>query len=185
MNAHVKPTRIATVLFALVLASVAGCGHDIGDECRTSADCDPNGTRACDLSQPGGYCTIAGCDENSCPEDSACLLSFPEQYLSTPKCDAACEDVCPVLNQDGEPKKDAEGHIVVQSNCTADELCLNSGQCARRSFLQRACVKTCSGNDDCRGGYQCRDAQAPGSMLLSRDPNAKARFCAPAPAPAE
>jgi hypothetical protein len=166
MNAHVKPTRIATLLFALVLASVAGCGHDIGDECRTSADCDPNGTRACDLSQPGGYCTVAGCDESSCPEDSACLRTFPQQYISTETCDPNA----------------------VKTVCTTDEVCLNfgdpdpnMGQCVRRSFEQRTCVKTCSGNDDCRGGYVCRATNAPGSMLLSRDPRAMAKFCAPTP----
>ena len=47
-------TRTWFALLWLALCAV-GCGHDIGDECQTSIDCDPNGTRSCDLSQPGGY----------------------------------------------------------------------------------------------------------------------------------
>jgi hypothetical protein len=167
---------LAVALLACALAS-AGCGHDIGDECRTSADCDPNGTRACDLSQPGGYCTIVGCDEQSCPEDSACIRYFPEKYLaSMPMCSPTCEDVCKV-----EKIVNGEAVLVLDDVCTADEVCLNSGRCARRSFEQRSCAKTCGGNDDCRGGYECRQAGTLGSMLLSVDPNAKTGFCAPAP----
>jgi hypothetical protein len=44
----------------------------------------------------------------------------------------------------------------------------------------RNCAKTCSSNDDCRGGYECRGAGTPGSMLLSATPGATAAFCAPA-----
>jgi hypothetical protein len=166
----VNPTRIVIASVALALAAaVAGCGHDIGDECRTSADCDPNGSRACDLSQPGGYCTISGCDESSCPDGSRCIRYFPEQYL-TNECDPACEDLCD-SNDDG----------MVDNTCAADELCLNSGVCARRSFEQRACAKACGSPDDCRGGYECRQAGTRGSMLLSTDPKATTGFCAPMP----
>lgn len=172
MKTRVKRTPIATFLCALVLAAAAaGCGREIGDECRTSADCDPNGQRACDLSQPGGYCTIVGCDGDSCPEDSACIRYFPAQYLMTvdaaTRCDPKCEDICPGVN-------------VCKA---ADELCLDTGQCVRRSFEQRSCAKTCSGNDDCRGGYECRSSAQPGSMLLSEDPTSHptTRFCAPKP----
>src|ERR1041384_3478092 len=60
------------VLLALA-SGVAGCGHKIGDACTNSADCDPSGgNRTCDISQPGGYCIIEGCDARSCPDDSVC-----------------------------------------------------------------------------------------------------------------
>ena len=36
--------------------------------CKSSVDCDPNGTRSCDLSQPDGYCTIAGLRRDAVPE---------------------------------------------------------------------------------------------------------------------
>jgi hypothetical protein len=176
MKTRVKRTPIAILLCALALASAAGCGREIGDECRTSADCDPSGTRACDLSQPGGYCTIVGCDGDSCPEDSACLRYFPAQYLAEPepgepRCDPACEDIC-----DGP-----DANV-----CTADELCLNSHQCVRRSYEQRSCAKTCSSSEDCRGGYECRRSGTTGSsMLLSENPTASPTtgFCAPKPTP--
>lgn len=172
MKTPVNLVRIVMASLALALVgAVGGCGHDIGDDCRTSADCDPNNTRSCDLSQPGGYCTVVGCDESSCPEDSRCIRYFPEQYLSTmPECDPACEDVC----------TDEITNLLVDA-CAADELCLNSKKCARRSFETRACAKACGGNDDCRGGYECRKAGTLGSMLLSTDPNGTTGFCAPKP----
>jgi hypothetical protein len=153
-------------LFAALFASA--CGHDIGDDCRSSADCDPNGGRSCDLSQPGGYCTIVGCSAKSCPEDSACIRYFPEQYLGDVSCDPACED----LDCDGGQR---------QNLCLADELCLDSGKCAKRTFEQRQCAKVCEGNDDCRGGYECRMAGTGGSMLLSTNLAAQVRFCSPIP----
>ena len=67
----------AVLLFAVVAAvGASGCARKIGDECTTAADCNPNGTWSCDQSQPGGYCTIQGCDETSCPDEAACLRYF-------------------------------------------------------------------------------------------------------------
>ena len=65
--------------------------REIGDECTTAADCNPNGSRSCDATQPGGYCTIQGCDETSCPEEAACMRYFPAQYLTKP-CDPEAAD---------------------------------------------------------------------------------------------
>jgi hypothetical protein len=73
---------------ALALAS---CGKKIGDACQTTTDCDPNGARICDLAQPGGYCTILGCDDTTCPSEAACIRYFPVQFLTTP-CNPYCED---------------------------------------------------------------------------------------------
>ena len=104
-----KPVRIrARAGSSLAVAlSGAACKRQIGDDCKTAADCDPNGTRACDLSQPGGYCTIQGCDETTCPErgDLHPLLpdEVPDQGLqprlrgSGPVVDAGCQDA----GQDG------------------------------------------------------------------------------------
>jgi hypothetical protein len=160
-------TLAGLALFAALF--VTACGHDIGDDCKSSADCDPNGTRACDLSQPGGYCTIVGCGAKTCPEDSACIRYFPQQYLAnvTAQCVPTCEDLdCPEGRED---------------RCLADELCLDSGWCAKRTFEQRQCAKTCGGNDDCRGGYECRKTGTGGSMLLSMNPAAQTGFCSPVP----
>jgi hypothetical protein len=177
----VKTIRRATLAGLALFAAlfVPACGREIGDECRSSADCDPNGTRSCDLSQPGGYCTVVGCGPRSCPEDSACIRYFPEQFLaSMPECRPACEDVlgCPAGEATCEACPQGRENV-----CLADELCLDSKRCAKRTFEQRQCAKVCEGNDDCRGGYECRMAGTGGSMLLSTNPAAQVRFCSPIP----
>jgi hypothetical protein len=145
--------------FALVLAAAAagGCAKQIGDECTTAADCNPNGSRACDQTQPGGYCTIQGCDETSCPSEAVCMRFFPAQYLTEP-CDPTA----------------------MPSECAADELCLASGVCAPLSTELRYCVKSCVTNGDCRDGYECRLAGTRGSMALFSDPIRVVHYCAPA-----
>ena len=199
MKLPVNRTSFALAALALVVSFVASaCGHEIGDQCKTSVDCDPSGTRSCDLSQPDGYCTIAGCDETSCPSSSACIRAFPVALLpanamlstkcggpsDTPgvceaaglfcaaaghcaQCDPALEDVPP-----------GDGGIT-RDDCKADELCLDVGLCAKQSYEQRECAKTCSKNSDCRNGYECRPTGEGGSMLLTTDPLAKTAFCAP------
>jgi hypothetical protein len=197
MKLPVNRTSFALAALALVASFVASaCGHEIGDQCKTSVDCDPSGTRSCDLSQPDGYCTIAGCDETSCPSSSACIRTFPVALLSTnamvstkcvpgvtpgvceslglfcaaaghcAQCDPAREDV----TTDAGPALD---------DCTADEICLDVGLCAKQSYEQRECAKTCSKNSDCRNGYECRKTGDMGSMLLTTDPLATTSFCAP------
>jgi hypothetical protein len=74
-------------LAALVLALAAlvvspmGCARRIGDGCAVDTDCSINNDRRCDTSQPGGYCTIAECDRNSCPDDALCV----EFYADAPR----------------------------------------------------------------------------------------------------
>jgi hypothetical protein len=193
--------RILPIAGLLGLTSLAACGRSIGDSCTTNTDCSPNGDRLCDISQPGGYCTIDGCDTTSCPSEAVCVRFFPEQFLSRP-CSPACEDqgeaccqktagdttsctpaiagttcdctappgagVCPAGCPNGQT-----------NDCTADEVCLDVGVCAPRSTERRLCVKSCSDNGDCRGGYECRLAGTQGSMALVQDPNATVKFCAP------
>src|SRR5450432_4236944 len=113
MKQPVKRTRCVVVLLAVLLpVVVAGaCSHEIGDECKTSVDCDPNGTRSCDLSQPNGYCTIAGCDQSSCPSSSACIRTFPTEFLMTSTDDPAddCDPAC--------------GGTDCPHHCLSDEVC--------------------------------------------------------------
>jgi hypothetical protein len=79
------------VLALTAAVGLSSCGKKIGDDCQTAADCDPNGGRICDTSQPGGYCTIHGCDETTCPSEAACIRFFPVQFLTKP-CNPYCED---------------------------------------------------------------------------------------------
>ncbi len=146
-------------LFPLFLAAVpvlAACGRKIGDECKTNFDCNQSdSTRICDIAQTSGYCTIEGCDERSCPDDSVCVRFFPRKFLNRP---------CNPMGSE---------------QCQADELCLDSGVCAPRALERRYCVQSCGGNDDCRGGYECRLAGTLGSMSLSKPSASSVHFCAP------
>ena len=83
------------------------------------------------------------------------------------QCDAALEDVPP-----------GDGGIT-RDDCKADEICLDVGLCAKQSYEQRECAKVCSGNGDCRGGYECRKTGEMGSMALAANPLATTSFCAP------
>jgi hypothetical protein len=122
------------VLVGLLLA---GCGKEIGDACIVSSDCDPNGQRQCDMSQKEGYCTIMGCDYDTCPSEGECIRFFTGQFDNKP-CDPTTEDI----------SEDA---------CSLDELCNLEGHCVPRSSEVRYCMRKCSSNGDCRDGYECRD----------------------------
>jgi len=149
-----RPSIVVQVALLLAVAAT-GCRREIGDECVTAVDCNPNGSRSCDGTQPGGYCTIQGCDQSSCPEEAACMRYFPAQFLTKP-----CDPNLP-------------------TDCAADEICLDGGLCAPLSTELRYCVKTCSSVDDCREGYECRLAGTRGSMALTPNPTAVVHFCAP------
>ncbi len=156
--------RPAWIAVLVACAWAAGCGKEIGDECAISSDCDPNGTRICDYpASPQGYCTIQGCDYNTCPEEAVCVRFFTGHFENKP-----CTD---------------------SSECGSfDELCSLEGHCVARSSEVRYCMRRCEGDDDCRDNYQCRDIDdmkanggepvlAPGLSLGSNPP----RFCAVAP----
>ena len=161
--ANTPPVLRYSFLSALALV-ISACGHDIGDSCSTNVDCEQNGTRDCDLSQPGGYCTIDGCDEYSCPSGSVCIRIFSDES-ATQSC-----------------LKDAD--------CDSNSLCLPEGLCVPRVSERRFCEKKCGSNDDCRGGYVCREAgvqnRTPTSptygtiaLVPSPDGNTVIKFCAP------
>ena len=67
---HLRLLRAALFAFAV---SAVGCAPAIGDSCQNSTDCSANGDRICDTAQPGGYCTIIGCDPDSCPGTHVCV----------------------------------------------------------------------------------------------------------------
>ncbi|MGE0396570.1 MAG: hypothetical protein AB7T06_07640 [Kofleriaceae bacterium] len=160
--------RSSFVVIALAL-SLGACGKEIGDECISDIDCDPNGQRFCDASQrPGGYCTIRGCDFNTCPEDSACIRFFTGGFDNRP-CDHLTEDQS-------------------TDDCNLDELCSLNDLCVPRSSESRFCMATCGGDEDCRDGYECRDLdlmrQNGGEPVLETGPikdNDGTKFCAVKP----
>jgi hypothetical protein len=188
-------------MLAILLAmavSAASCGRKIGDSCQTAADCDPSGARICDISQPGGYCTILGCDETTCPSEATCVRYFPVQFLSKP-CNPFCEDqhcspgtgadsasgdaaACPMLCPAGSPQGSPVDPCPngPTNDCTADEICLDEGLCAPRSTEMRFCAFVCASDADCRGGYICRPTGTAGSLALSATPCTQTAFCSPA-----
>jgi len=154
-------------VFVLALVAV-GCGKEIGDECIVSTDCSPNGDRQCDVSSTGGYCTIQGCDFDTCPEEAACIRFFTGNF-SNVGCDPVTED---------------QG---VDNACSLDELCSLVGKCVPENSEVRFCMRRCSADDDCRDGYECRNLTrmkahggepvlAPGQTIDDRAP----KFCASA-----
>jgi hypothetical protein len=156
-------------MFVLVAMLAAGCGKQIGDACIVSSDCDPNGQRLCDTSQKEGYCTIMGCDFDTCPTEAACIRFFTGQF-NNKTCDPTTEDT-------------------TTNDCSLDELCNLEGHCVARSSEVRYCMLKCSSSSDCRDGYECRTLDlmkahggepvlAPGVPIDSHSP----KFCAMKPA---
>jgi hypothetical protein len=133
-----SPLRATAAL--LLLIATAACGDEIGDECQLSQDCSTQGDRFCDINSPGGYCTISGCDWDTCPEESVCV-----RFFGVTDSNRACR-----------PREEDVGD---RNDCTADELCTLSGTCVSRTAEQRFCMRKCGNNDDCRGNYECRDEQ--------------------------
>jgi hypothetical protein len=123
----------------LGVALLAGCGNEIGDECIVSSDCSPRGDRQCDISSIGGYCTIQGCDFDTCPEEATCVRFFTGSFSNLP-CDPLTEDIS-------------------TDDCSLDELCALAGHCVPRNSEVRYCMRKCDSNKDCRDGYECRDLE--------------------------
>jgi hypothetical protein len=158
-----------SVAIAALLAAGAGCGKQIGDPCVVSSDCSLNGDRVCDSSSKEGYCTVVGCDYNTCPVEATCVRFFSGGYTNKP-CDQTTEGT-------------------TTHACLIDELCSLDGQCVPRAAESRYCMRTCQVDTDCRDGYECRTLElmkshggepvlAPGLVVDATAP----KFCALAPA---
>jgi hypothetical protein len=169
-------TRLVVLSGLVAVLAVSGaCGKEIGDACVIAPDCSPDGDRICDPSSVDGYCTIQGCDVDTCPGESVCVRFFTGSF-SNKECDYA--------GGGGE--------------CSLDELCALSGRCVARSAEVRFCMRTCGSNGDCRGDsnddgrndYECRNIDlmkahggepvlGSGVVVDDRSP----KFCAAAPPP--
>ena len=67
-------SQVRTLALVGATAALAlGCTPKIGDSCTVSTNCSATGDRLCDITQPGGYCTIFNCEPGTCPEDSVCI----------------------------------------------------------------------------------------------------------------
>lgn len=87
------PHSLLLLCTAIAALALGACAPEIGDECKTSLDCSSQGSRLCDRTQPHGYCTLRGCEQGTCPEESVCVKFRPQQErLSTTWCMAKCDD---------------------------------------------------------------------------------------------
>ena len=73
-------------LLCALVAVAAGCKPKIGDDCRLSTDCSAAGDRLCDITAPGGYCTVYNCEPDTCPEDESLCVEFGAQRSPIAKC---------------------------------------------------------------------------------------------------
>jgi hypothetical protein len=169
------------LVLLLALASLAfGCGYQVGASCIVDTDCSADGTRVCDQTEPDGYCTILGCDYNTCPDSSECVRFYTGSFANEP-CDYKTEDAGSASS----------------NTCSYDELCSIANQCVPRSAEVRYCMATCHSKGDCRDGYECRffdsqNSQSPfqlgsmqedgGEVVLApglKDDSTTTGFCAP------
>jgi hypothetical protein len=72
-SAFWRPVMLPRGIAALVVTLLAACSPAIGDSCSTALDCSASGTRLCDMTQRNGYCTLDGCEENTCPSEAVCV----------------------------------------------------------------------------------------------------------------
>jgi len=93
-------TGCRLVLVLGLVAGGMGCKPKVGEDCAISTDCSISGDRLCDVTQPGGYCTVFNCEPNQCPEEAACV-AFNEGTCSAASvsarfrrtfCMRTCED---------------------------------------------------------------------------------------------
>jgi len=77
----ISPSSIA--LLALLVLSA--CQPEIGDSCSNASDCSVQEQRTCDTTYPGGYCTVLGCEADSCPEEASCV-AFQSVVSVAPEC---------------------------------------------------------------------------------------------------
>ena len=111
--------RLATAIGLGI--GMTACAPQIGDSCKTPLDCDAGGRRACDVTQPGGYCLVANCERGSCPEEAVCVRFRPEPArLASTVCMATCSD-------DGYCRADEDYRCVSADSLNA-RACLTGGE---------------------------------------------------------
>jgi len=160
-----EPMRASIALCALVFAG--GCSKAIGDACGNNVDCSIAGDRFCDIAPPGGYCTVEGCDVDTCPGDSVCVRFY------TPIQTEACtyDPLSPV------------GSCAPDRRCVCDAFvdgACPTAHCAPENSERRWCMARCGKSADCRDGYECRQTGTLGAEpvpSLDKPQGENAKFC--------
>jgi hypothetical protein len=97
------------------LGWLCACQPEIGDECSNASDCSVQEQRTCDTTYPGGYCTVLGCDADTCPEEASCV-AFQSVLSVAPECASA--QIRPRLQR-----------TVCMKTCARDSDCRSGYQC--------------------------------------------------------
>jgi hypothetical protein len=105
------------LLSALLTALAAGCKPEIGDDCQLSTDCSAAGDRLCDITAPGGYCTVYNCEPGACPDDESLCVQFGARRSPI----AACDD-----KQSPSPY----ARTFCMATCDGDDDCRAGYRCA-------------------------------------------------------
>jgi len=117
MRLPVQGVWLLAVPFAALAAALTGCTPAVGDSCALSTDCATDGTRICDTSEPGGYCTVLNCTGNSlgsvCPDNALCVLFNP----NIPGCPYSAHAPAPTGTAQ------CRGRCARNSDCRADYVC--------------------------------------------------------------
>jgi hypothetical protein len=175
------------------LAGLAGCASSIGDACTTNVQCSPLGDRFCDIGSPNGYCTVAGCDYQTCPDNANCVRFFTLERTPDKDCTnstSVCQpgelcvcDTLPCVTPKATPSNPNPTKLTGLSYCASEK--------TERSW----CMASCNQDSDCRQseGYACYTTGTNGAEAVPyRDENNNyyvylnpppLNFCAPSPPP--
>jgi hypothetical protein len=74
------------LLFCALLALGGACKPKIGDDCRISTDCSAAADRLCDITAPGGYCTMFNCEPGTCPDGESLCVEFGANRAAAAQC---------------------------------------------------------------------------------------------------
>jgi hypothetical protein len=104
------------LLAALALALATGCKPKIGDDCKISTDCSAAGDRLCDITAPGGYCTVYNCEPGTCPVDESLCVEFGA-------------DRSPVQQCEDQQSPSPYGRAFCMATCSNDSDCRSGYEC--------------------------------------------------------
>jgi hypothetical protein len=114
-----------------------GCTPDIGDSCKTVADCSLTGDRICDVTSPGGYCTQFNCIPGKCPDEAVCVGFFTKlsNACSEPLTDQRFErSFCMKKCSSGSDCRESEGYACLQPQSVGvNAVVLEGGEAANSS----------------------------------------------------
>jgi len=190
MSARASNFRRARLAFLLAFLGpclalgVPACTHHIGDSCNSNVECSPLGDRFCDLSSPGGYCTVEGCDATSCPDDAVCV-SFYSLQRATAACDVRRVPRSDCRGGNGCCEPGTPGCCRLGERCLCDVEGCTQGFCGSETSERRWCMHACDDQGGCREGYQCYPTNQGGAIAVSVRTDAGAietpllRYCAP------